>query len=120
MRVGTSPAAAPHSVSRIACTLGVARAPRESSCRGLHVSRGRRLMEARRREAPCRDAVDPVPSIVGQIRQGVRVYALRQALAWPRSIAPPSAVLSPLTPVGLCPESQEHGPDYSDCAQRAV
>ena len=36
-------------------------------------------MAAQRREAPCRDAVDPVPSIVGQIRQGVRVYALRQA-----------------------------------------
>jgi len=36
------------------------------------------LMAAQRREAPCRDAVDLVPSIVGQIRQGVRVYALRQ------------------------------------------
>jgi len=36
------------------------------------------LMEAQRREAPCRYAVDPVPSIVGQIRKRVRVNAFRE------------------------------------------
>jgi hypothetical protein len=45
-----------------------------SMCREIG-ERERRLVEAQRREAPCRDAVDPVPSIVGQIRQGVRVNA---------------------------------------------
>ncbi len=75
-------------------------------------------MAAQRREAPCRDAVDPVPSIVGHIRQGVRVYALREpSHSAEYSTAKRGAFA---TRVGLCPESQEHGPDYSDCAQRAV
>jgi len=33
------------------------------------------LMEAQPREAPYPDAIDPVPSLVGQVRQEVRVNA---------------------------------------------
>jgi hypothetical protein len=48
-----------------------------SVCREIG-EREHRLVEAQGREAPCRDAVDPVPSVMGKVGQQIRIDAFRQ------------------------------------------